>query len=637
MTFSLFLTFSLIISALFLAVAALSAALLKHREFYTVGDALYKRHTMLTPLQLFVIFFFVSALFLFVPIYYTEYLSGEGLFTRILKTVFLSLTETLKLFLGDADFDFINSALYKEGANLGALADVYSAYTSAVFIMGPVTTLGFVLSFFKNISSYLTYVFSLKREIYYISEISEKSLALAENVRKKHRGALIVFFEVVGEESDRHLELLDRARMLGALTFKKDITEIGLKALSGRIKRKFYFISENEEENIKEALTILNHTVKSRIFNTPSTEFYVFAASSESEALLDAANNGNMKLRRVNESRTIAERTLANYKIFENAHTTESGKKHINAVIVGLGRSGKEFLKALLWTSQLPGYSLTVSIFDKNEGIKNNLLAECPELFKNNGKNIEGEAYYKINIYDGFDIDSGSFEEKLGKIGRVTVIFNPLGNDGANIDAAMRESSFYSRKEVDTKRAKPMIFAVVYSDARTETAKGGEALKCLGKTPYGVTFIGALSKRYDPDDIEALEYEKRGLDVHLAWAKMNRENLIAKGLPTDKVDKEIEEKTFDYYKYEYYRRASISAVIHSDIEDRLKITYESGEDKRVNEHRRWCAYMRCEGYSLHSTVKSPIAKLHTDLKPFVRVDEGKQEYDDAVLAAKKQT
>ncbi len=634
MTFAFLLNLSLTLSIAFLLVAILLSLILRAREFYTVGDRLHKRHTMLTPLQLFVIFFFVGSLFLFLPVYYTEYLAGEPIVTRIIKTVFLSLTETMKMFLGDADFDIINSALYREGVGLGVLADIFSAYASAVFILGPLTTLGFVLSFFKSLSSYVTYLFSLKREIYYISEISEKSLALAENVRRKHRRALIVFFEVVGEESERHLELIDRARMLGALTFKKDITEIGLKPLSGRIKRRFYFLGENEEENIKEALTLVNHTVKSRIYNTPLTEFYVFATSRESEALLDAANNGRMKLRRINESRSVAYRTILESRIYERAHITADGIKRVNAVIVGLGKSGGELLRALLWTSQLPRYELTVNIFDQRENVKDELVAECPELFKNNGKRIEGEAYYKINIHAGVDVRSAAFSEKLSRLGRVTAIFNSLGNDTDNIEAALFESAYYHRRGADDKREAPLIFALVYSDARTETALGGEGLSCFDKTPYGITLIGALSKRYDPDVIEALDYERRGLEAHLSWINMKKRQLLEKGLSTSEVDKELNEETASYYKYEYFRRSSVATVIHSDLLESLGVTYESDEERRINEHRRWCAYMRCEGYSLHDKVKSHIARLHTDLKPFYEIDKNKREYDDVSLAAR---
>ena len=463
MTFAFSLNLSFSFSVAFLLLAVVFSLVLRAREFYTVGDTLYKRHTMLTPLQLFVIFFFVGSLFLFLPVFYTEYLGGEAVVTRVIKTVFLSLTENLKMFLGDADFDLINSAVYKEGVELGALADVFSAYASLVFILGPVTTLGFVLSFFKSISSYFIYLFSLKREIYYISEISEKSLCLAENIRKKNRRALIVFFEVVGEDGERHIELLDRARMLGALTFKKDITEIGLKPLSFKTWRRFYFISENEEENIKEALTILKHTVKNKLLNTERTQLYVFATSSESEALLDAAYNGNIKLRRINEARSIAYRAVLENKIFERATTLPDGKKELNLVILGLGRSGKELLKALLWTSQLPGYSLNVSIIDKREDVKKELMLECPELFKNNGKRIEGEAYYSIDVRGGVDVNSSDFLDELSKIDGVKVIFNSLGSDTDNIEAALLESTYYHGRIANAGGELPMIFAVSVS------------------------------------------------------------------------------------------------------------------------------------------------------------------------------
>ena len=66
-------------------------------------------------------------------------------------------------------------------------------------------------------------------EIYIFPELNEKSLALATDIKQSHRTAKIVFADVFENNDEVTYELIERARELGAICFKKDILAVNFK------------------------------------------------------------------------------------------------------------------------------------------------------------------------------------------------------------------------------------------------------------------------------------------------------------------------------------------------------------------------------------------------------------------------
>ena len=94
--------------------------------------------------------------------------------------------------------------------------------------------------------------------------------------------------------------------------------------------------------------------------------------------------------------------------------------------------------------------------------------------------------------------------------------------------------------------------------------------------------------------------------------------------------KEIEERKEAnlqaFNKYEYNFSSFLARIIHRNLREKLAI------DNTEIEHRRWCAYMRTEGYQYSGSDKeesrNDLAKLHNDLIPFVSLDESNQLLDE---------
>ena len=746
-----------LVASVALVLIGIAFALVKHRkEFAGVGAEVSKKHSIFTTFQVFLIWYFFAVAALFLPIYLNKYFTEGMDLLNIVKSVLLSVHNGLRVFILDGDFnDFIEVI----GAGLlqksETLYEIYLAYTAVIYVASPLMTAGFVLSFFKNASSLFRYTFSFSKEICYISELNDVSIALAANIltekrdvgeysidpldecekptaferlaaafskiwaviksviptviwavlvaltmavwsiealialigyvlrllffrlkyakapadRKKeiseasgkikpriphlpkvlNRGKrpTIVFFDVYESNEEYRAELIDRAARLGCICFSKDITEIGLKR-SGSIKRKFYFVGNAGAENMQQAIAMINHCREARggRYNNRNTEFYVFSTTTESEALLDAINKGDMKVRRVNEKRNLILHTMVDQDIFKSYRLMPDGTKRINVLIVGAGNYGTELLKSLCWCGQLPGYSIAVHIADMREDVLDSIKEQMPELVSlgivNGVDSRETDGpYYEIYTHGGIDVKNNSLTKLIEEIEAPTSVFVTLGNDELNVEIAMKLRGAFRRimpvrvapAGAELPPELPRIFSVVYSTAKNETFKSG--IKIAGKEECDITFIGDMRSRYSLKVIEQRMLEDIGFQVHIAWV----DNAV--GMSADDKKQAKREQLGFYEGCEYYRRASIATVIHMLLMKKLKIEIEGDDfilpDKRriegaarMTEHRRWSAFMRGEGW-IYRKKKDFVAKTHPDLIPFRELSAASQEKDAVVL------
>ena len=565
-----------------------------------------KKSFALTPFQIFLAGFFISALIIFFPIYYHCYFNSDSQVLRIIKSVLLSIHNTMRLFILDGDFEIIKTTINSTTVSVG-LDKAYSVYAAILFVVAPVLTAGFVLSFFKNVSATVKYHLSPKSDIYVMSELNERSIVLAEDILTNPdvKGRkLVVFTGVFEKEDEENSELIEQAKHLGAICFKKDVTEISLKPKARGIKRKIYFVGDNEDQNVKQALTMIPTCRNNPLLNTKDTHMYVMSSSVESEVLLNSADNGHLHVRRVRRARNFVIDTLKKYSIFDTQLTKE-GKKLISIVIVGLGYYGMELLKAICWCGQMDGYILQIHVFDASCELEKKIESVAPELIKYNHKQIEGEPFYDIFFHEMVDANSQDFLNELSSIKDISTVFVCLGDDELNISTAMRMRMQFTRDKINFGRVQPNIYAIVYSSIKSDTFNQNGGLKSIKGVDYDITFIGSMKERYALSFIEQNELEEEGLKYHLAWAN---------------TEKEVEEAKLTYEKYEYYRRSSVSKALHVYYRRQLGLMNISDLEDKILEHKRWNAYTRAEGY-VYNAVKDDIAKTHPDLIPYDKLSE----------------
>ncbi len=586
-------------------VAGMLAGFIIRRFIYAKhGESLYKGKSMLSPFHILLVGFFMGVCCLFYPLYHQDWDGNGSGVGQFFATLFYSLRNGAQVFIMEGDASAMKELIFSVLGEESALGACFYLYALLIFLVAPIFTATFVLSFFKNAKSSLRYHLAPAKTVYYISNLTEKSISLAKNIAKEHgKGAMIVFFDVFETEDDEsNGELIEQANRIGAICFVKNITEIGLKRWKKNLARKFYFISENENENVKQALILMRIFRADKRLDTKQNEFYVFATTESSEKLLDTAPNGNLKVRRINETKNLILNVLSEGCLFENC-VEDGGKKKINLLIVGLGQYGVELLKAACWSCQMIGYSLTIHILDKAENCQDTIRSIAPELLEKSDCDDPGEVKYSLRFYPNVDVCDATLMDSLENMGRITVAFTTLGDDELNMETAMKLSSAFKKQEIAQGWKTPNVYAVVYNVIKSDTILEN-GLRSIKDEPYAIKLIGGLSSRFSLEVIEQLQMENEAIRCHTKWSETDAQ-------------KEADMETF--YKYEYYRTSSRAEAIYAKLREGLGI--ELGKDgvtlEQISEyeHMRWCAYMRTEGY-VYGKKKDNIAKTHPSLKSY---------------------
>ena len=359
-----------------------------------------------------------------------------------------------------------------------------------------------------------------------------------------------------------------------------------------------------------------------------------------------------MKVRRIDENRNFVLRTLMEHSIFKDALPAPEGKKdkQLNILLVGLGMIGTEFVKALSWVGQMYGYVLNLHIFDGEKDIEKRLRSIAPELIDKNfvslrpkndkeslihyysdaegltyKERIDGEAYYNFFYYDGIDVKTQEFLDIVDGIGPLSGVYVTLGDDELNIETAMRLRMTFERSAIThgrDKRPVPAIYPVVYSEIKNAIITKHNGLHTMKNEDYGITIVGSINSSYTLAALEQNKIEKAGLDCHLRWSGTDEERKAGIG---------------SYSKYEYYRRSSMAEAMHAYMRKELGLLPSLVDEDTLaklqkQEHCRWAAFVRSEGYIFNDTVKSDLAKVHKHLRPYDELDAKTKLLDEVVLS-----
>lgn len=521
-------------------------------------------------------------------------------------------------------------------------------------------------------------------------------ISIKRGVRDRKIKRTLVFANVTPQFEEENADLVERAREMGAICLGKDITEINLKTKRSDITRKLYFIGIDEDANVTQATKMMEICNLKENVNSPRTHIYVFATSEESGIVIDSCilrereiaaqrlfdqNNDSqnkegtirpldlypsafkIKVRRVDEARNLVWNTLlknerqlnanANYVETHDEQTGASGAddtnaipylfqsaverdgvKHINVLIVGLGRYGGELLKTMCWLSQMPGYRLHAYVFDGASNAEDRFRAICPELVdKQIGADepILGEAYYRIKFYNGVDVNAASFMQQIEAIEEhITLAFVTLGEDRNNIDAALKLRRIFGKMYGNDV---PLILTAVYSSDKTRYLNGGHTLVGDKGDDYRIRFIGDTASRYSLANIQQTRLESMGEACHMQWSVI---------YGADNNVWEANKVLYDYVEYNHVTSMAqaLYLIAREHVIDEMS-QKPTAETLAIYEHMRWNAFMRSLGYRVVPTAtdvngkvkayKNNLTRVHSSLVPFDKLPEGEQAKDDRTL------
>ncbi len=584
----------------------LSLTVLFTSAFYAWnGIRNYNSKKVCTPFNILFVGLFLSVFVVFIPAY-AIMLKGESGF--LFKVCVFDILGTIQVFMGNASTDLILDNII---VSSNAFHGIISIYMSSLFILAPLMTFGFLTALFKNALAYLFYHLQYYKDIYVFSELNERSLVLAKSIKEHHQNSLMVFTNVDQNESEVSSEDIESAKELNALIFQDDIVTVNFKKHSSKSKIVFFTLAEKEADNLIYALKVLE-----KYNDRDNTDLYVFSSGAEGELLLANAPKGKIKVRRMNEVRSLIYKFLYDegYRLFESAVEKEE-RKEINVIIAGLGKYGTEMLKALTWFCQMDGYSVCLHAFDKDELAEEKFAALCPELMsdKYNGVYHEGESEYTIHIHSGVDVKSRTFAQQIAELNSTSFVFVALGDDAENIN-----QSANIRMLCERAGCKPVIKTVIYNSEEKEALS---YITNYRGQPYGVEGIGDFESTYSEEILLGSQLEHLALQRHLKWGQEE-----------------------EFWQYEYNYRSSMASAVHMKARIWCGI---AGADKKEEdltleerdiiehlEHKRWNTYMRSEGYvysgSPDKSSRNDLAKMHHDLIDFDSLSEEDKRKDSSV-------
>ena len=514
-----------------------------------------------------------------------------------------ALYMTFQMFTVDSD----SNAIFEVIKSCGDRAsNVYSLFFSISYIVAPVLTFGFLLSFIKSIYSYSKYFLLFFRNVYVFSDLNEKSITLGKDIKQNHRKAIIVFtnVEMGGSISS---DLIGQAKAVDAICFAKDILSFDFSNHSTRSEIVFFTTNEDESKNTGYALKLIE-----RYKNRNNTSVYIFSSNPESEIALNSVRDSAIKVRRVNEVRSLIYRMLyeKGNEIFECAGLLPSGDRQISAIIVGLDAYGREMLKALSWYCQMDGYHLKIDAYDQDPKAEERLLSLAPDLLseKYNGVSIPGEAEYTITVHPGCDMFTASFDEMIKLSVETSFVFISLGNDEKNISIAIKMRQLFERMDI-----RPKIKVMTKNKPKSLV----DAANWKGQS-YRIDFVGDADSCFSEQVIINNELEAEALQRHLKWG--NEE---------------------EFWRYEYNYNSSMASALHATarvycgIAGAMKPESELSEEERnvigELEHRRWNAYMRSEGFVFSGSTdrmsRNDLGKTHNDLVSYDILNEEEKRKD----------
>lgn len=613
--------------ALTWAVALVQMALIK-----------YKKKRIFTPIRILLGGTFLSAVLYFTPILQELISTADRAFW--LESVLNAFQYSFRLFVLDGEILWVldeELALLKDPA----VKEFYTVLGSFLYASAPILTFGFVLSFFNSAIAKVRYFLAGCCRTHVFSELNEKSLALATDIikngkiisfekkdgKKKLKLSLkdvVVFTEISDKVMEDKLDLVEDARMLGAIMFRKDFDSIIFKRKLSLRPLSFYLISDDESKKLRHAEVVMKN------FDYKGVELRLFSADIRSELFMASSNVEKMRAIRIDDIQTLIYHNLYTHgkMLFDRSREVEGEKdKVISAVIVGLGQYGAEMLKALTWFCQLDGYKLKITAFDSDEKAEEKFKFLCPELMHEdyNGKIINGEPYYDITIHSGIDVSTPDFRKKLEAIKDASYIFVCLGTDEINLKTAIDIRSICESIDYGSFSHKPDIETVVYDSKLAGSLgvtwndlKNGKkaGVTNFKDTPYNILITGDLESFYSVSTLVDSQLIAAGFEIQLDYS-------VGKDEKKRKDPKARDEAERCFWKYEYNHNSSIAKAIHLKLRGEMGRldSYETWDDLPREEkialsnpeHIRWNAYMRTIGYS--KGKRNDLGRRHHNLVP----------------------
>lgn len=477
-------------------------------------------------------------------------------------------------------------------------------------VLAPVMGGAFILDILSDIFPKIRLrvsMFFRKKRVYIFSCISDKTVTLAESIRKHYPGAVIVFTDVYLSRGDElQAERLERARLINAICLKEDMSLVDI---IGR-QTTVYYLMDDEETNMHTLaeLTTAPH-FRENWKKGKEVELRVSFDSRDMDALIEHSNKElmeagleNVLVIPIGESENTIYDLLQAYPLYSVISPSD---RKLNILIVGDSKLSRRFFEISYWMGQmldprepvsdgLPQLIEAEIIYacNKADKVKRDYEDKCPDIF------AEKPGYVHDMTVRFMEYREEVFTDLLESIEDRNYVFVDCGNDYRNIQIAEKIKEYYDRKHVA--RENRLLINTLLSNQKFMEIESSIFTDQKG---YGrINTFGCVSDRYSYEAIMRPREREESYTI-------DRSHGLRK----------LREFYTDLYgnrssvaSYTFFDTRLFSAGITGDEKDRAYreilqdfddyLCDESHVDlKSWEEKNRWNAYTRMTGYRTPKT------------------------------------
>lgn len=420
-----------------------------------------------------------------------------------------------------------------------------------------------------------------KKPMYVFSEINERSVQLAKNLKKQKCN--VVF---AGSAEDTIMDGSDNR--WGFIYKEEPISEIQIRSIKGKDIH-FFCISEDEDASLSYCLQLIERFVGESEEDQSHIHIYQFSRHEDFSVYIDAADKGALDVRCFNEYELLVYDLLDKYPLMQYA------KDKIHILLYGLSEINVIALRAVCWCSQLSGYSVKISavgmgIAQKAEELK----ARFPGLFTHR---------YDIRIYDcaGEGEVADTISRECPDANYIIVCDD---SDNATMEQGIMLRRLFYRLDPAFSNCPP-IFCYIKEPSKFNILKNLTTAETNPKQKmnYQLTPFGSLQEIYTYEKLVDSDLEALAKNVHLAYEEIFSDGEI-----------DVKEALKRYNVFEVNKRSNRANALHIRYKLRmLGLDYtanpqaqevapeayytEAAIDRMARcEHDRWMAFLETEGW-----------------------------------------
>ena len=543
----------------------------------------------------------LSSFFLFLPCYLE--LSRVGVsedgfsYPPVLRTVAYTLVYSLKSISGGQEIEVM------EELGLAAahpvIRNLYFGLNYGFFVATPLLTSSLVVSLIGDLGDQFRCRIYRGHKYHVFSELNSNTLRLAEKIRKKHAGEMLVFCSTKNADKEQRAE----AKAMGAVQLYAPCTAAKLRLKNKHIH--FYLVSANEDTDLRHAEELI---CKYRDLPQGSCVINAFAESGTGIQMVENMNRGSVGIRFVDSTALLCSNLLLQHPLYN----LPEGADTVSVMIVGCDKMGMRMLKTITWCGVMEGYRLKIRVYDKNAAfLEKKLTAQCPELIKNCDV-----AFVSVDALTS-DLEARVLDPYVGSPD-ATYILMAMGDDDTNIAVAERLSRLFRHHYRYTWM--PQILTRIRSTGKSDIYKEQENPYLKQRRIYP---FGTADDLFSDGILHHSYLENLAFAVNLCYSgilpKKNPMQMNIRELKDYFTSQAVQKARSAFLQSEYDRRSSMAAALHIPVKlhscgvlpaDPKIPTPETAQHFRKalaedptlperlarNEHLRWNRFMRSEGY-----------------------------------------